>query len=214
MVTATQLAEALEVSERTVYRDVRDLILSGVPIRGEAGVGYALSKEFDLPPLMFDEAEIEALVLGSRIVESRADPLVASAAQSVIAKVEAMLPKRLRHLISESTTFAVNLSDRHDGAERLSLLRFAIRARRTVAFRYVDGQSAKSRRQVRPLGLFFWSESWSLGAWCELRRDFRNFRLDRMDGLSVADLPFAPEPGRSIAEFFAAMRARSRTANV
>jgi predicted DNA-binding transcriptional regulator YafY len=208
IVTAAQLAEALEVSERTVYRDVRDLILSGVPIRGEAGVGYALGKEFDLPPLMFDEDEIEALVLGSRIVASRADPVLASAAQSVLAKVEAVLPERLRHRIAESATFAVKLRPKRDGADRLSLLRSAIRSRRKVAFRYLDRDATESRRQVRPLGLFFWSQAWSLGAWCELRRDFRNFRLDRMDELSVTEQAFAHESGRGLADFFTAMRAQ------
>ncbi|HUB05773.1 MAG TPA: WYL domain-containing protein, partial [Myxococcales bacterium] len=163
------------------------------------------------PPLMFDEDEIEALVLGSRIVASRADPVLASAAQSVLAKVEAVLPERLRHRIAESATFAVNLRPKRDGADRLSLLRSAIRSRRKVAFRYLDRDAAESRRQVRPLGLFFWSQAWSLGAWCELRRDFRNFRLDRIDELAVTQQAFAPEPGRGLADFFTAMRAqRSR----
>ncbi|MHB8417397.1 MAG: helix-turn-helix transcriptional regulator [Myxococcales bacterium] len=207
VVTAAQLAAALEVSERTVYRDVRDLCLSGVPIHGEAGVGYALGKEFDLPPLMFDEDEIEALVLGSRIVASRADPVLASAAQSVLAKVEAVLPERLAKRIAESATFAVHFRGAADGAGQLSLLRSAIRARRKVAFEYVDRESARSRRRVRPLGLFFWSQSWSLGAWCELRRGFRNFRLDRIDGLTVTESGFEPEPGRTLDDFFTAMRA-------
>ncbi len=210
VVTAAQLAAALEVSERTVYRDVRDLVLSGVPIRGEAGVGYALGREFDLPPLMFDEDEIEALVLGSRIVASRADPALASAAQSILAKVEAVLPERLKRRVAESATYAVDLRGRDDGADRLSLLRAAIRARRQVAFRYQDRESAESRRRVRPLGLFFWSQSWSLGAWCELRQGFRNFRLDRMHDLALAPGTFAPEPGRTLEDFFAEKRAENR----
>src|SRR5580693_4304739 len=98
--TAAQLAELLEVSERTVYRDVRDLILSGVPIRGEAGVGYALPRDFDLPPLMFDAEEIEALVLGARIVQSWGDPELARAAESVLSKVESVIPERLRDRVN------------------------------------------------------------------------------------------------------------------
>src|SRR3990172_7506815 len=93
---ARDLSEALEVSERTIYRDIQDLVTSGVPIEGEAGVGYVLRAGFDLPPLMFKEQEIEALVLGARIVESWADPELATAASNVIAKVGAVIPDRLR----------------------------------------------------------------------------------------------------------------------
>jgi predicted DNA-binding transcriptional regulator YafY len=206
--TAAQLAESLEVSERTVYRDVRDLILSGVPIRGEAGVGYALGKEFDLPPLMFDEDEIEALVLGSRIVSSWADAALAGAAQSVLSKVEAVLPERLRGRIAATATFALNFRGRRQGTGQLSLLRTAIRTRRKVALGYRDGKQAESRRHVRPLGLFYWSNAWSLGAWCELRQDFRNFRLDRIAAIELTEEAFAPEPGRTLEDFFAAMRAQ------
>jgi predicted DNA-binding transcriptional regulator YafY len=206
--TAAQLAESLEVSERTVYRDVRDLILSGVPIRGEAGVGYALGKDFDLPPLMFDDDELEALILGSRIISSWADPALAGAAQSVLSKVEAVLPERLQGRIAATATFALNFRGRREGTGQLSVLRTAIRTHRKVSLRYLDGQRAESRRQVRPLGLFYWSDSWSLGAWCELRQDFRNFRLDRITELELTQGSFAPEPGRTLEDFFAVKRAQ------
>src|SRR5947209_20043905 len=104
--TARQLADALEVSERTVYRDIRDLTTSGVPIQGEAGVGYALDRSFDLPPLMFDETEIEALVLGARIVKAWADPQLAGAAEEALRKIESILPPRLRERLSEAALFA------------------------------------------------------------------------------------------------------------
>ncbi len=200
-VTAAALAEHLEVSPRTVYRDVQDLIASGVPILGEAGVGYALQRGFDLPPLMFNEEEIEALVLGARIVESRADPALARAAREVLAKVEAVLPARLRDRISEAALFAPGFRATPAG-ESLTQLRGAIRLRRKVAFGYRDQSGAETRRTVQPLGVFYWATTWSLGAWCELRNGFRNFRTDRIEGLAVLDDTFQPQPGRTLRDFF------------
>ncbi len=207
--TAAQLATLLEVSERTVYRDVRDLILSGVPIRGEAGVGYALPRDFDLPPLMFDAEEIEALVLGSRIVQSWGDPELARAAESILSKVEAVLPERLRDRVAETKLFAVNFRG-PAGGDVLRDLRAAIRTHRKVSLGYLDDQGAETKRTIRPLGLFYWRASWSLGAWCELRTGFRNFRLDRMRDVKVLETTFVPEPGRSLEDFFAAKRAEKR----
>jgi predicted DNA-binding transcriptional regulator YafY len=199
--TAAQLAELLEVSERTIYRDMRDLTLSGVPIRGEAGVGYALPKDFDMPPLMFDAEEIEALVLGCRIVKSWADPELARAAESILGKVEAVLPERLKARIADTALFALNFRGAAGGAV-LGVLRAAIRGQKKVAFAYSDEREAASSRTVRPLGLFYWRSSWSLGAWCELRDDFRSFRLDRMRSVATLDATFVPESGRSLADFF------------
>jgi predicted DNA-binding transcriptional regulator YafY len=199
--TAAQLAELLEVSERTIYRDVRDLTLSGVPIRGEAGVGYALAQDFDMPSLMFDADEIEALVLGCRIVQSWADPELARAAESILGKVEAVLPERLKARVADTALFAQNFRGT-PGGEVLRVLRAAIRGHRKVAFAYEGEREAASSRTVRPLGLFYWRSSWSLGAWCELRTDFRNFRLDRMRDVATLDATFIPEPGRTLADFF------------
>jgi predicted DNA-binding transcriptional regulator YafY len=200
-VTAATLAEHLEVSLRTVYRDVQDLIASGVPIQGEAGVGYALQRGFDLPPLMFNEEEIEALVLGARIVESRADPALARAARDVLAKVEAVLPPRLRARLDQAALFAPGFAATPAG-ESMTRLRGAIRLRRKVAFLYRDRSGASTRRTVQPLGVFYWGASWSLGAWCELRTGFRNFRTDRIEGLEMLEETFAPQPGRTLQDFF------------
>jgi predicted DNA-binding transcriptional regulator YafY len=202
-VTAATLARELEVSARTIYRDVQDLVLSGVPVQGEAGVGYALPRSFDLPPLMFDEAEIEALVLGARIVESWADAELARAAQSVLSKVEAVLPPRLRARIPDAALFAPGFHVRKAMSEGLAELRGAIKARRKVTLAYRDRGDAATERTVQPLGVFYWGASWSLGAWCELRRDFRNFRLDRVTRLDVLDETFADAPGRTLRDFFA-----------
>jgi predicted DNA-binding transcriptional regulator YafY len=211
-VTAATLGRELEVSPRTIYRDVQDLVLSGVPIQGEAGVGYALPRSFDLPPLMFDEAEIEALVLGARIVESWADAELARAARNVLSKVEVVLPARLRDLIPDAALFAPGFHVRKATSEGLSELRAAIKARRKVALAYRDRGDASTARTVQPLGVFYWGSSWSLGAWCELRRDFRNFRLDRVTKLDVLAETFTDLPGRTLRDFFQHYRDEERAA--
>jgi predicted DNA-binding transcriptional regulator YafY len=195
LVRARDLAEKLEVSERTIYRDVRE------PIEGEAGVGYALRRGFDLPPLMFDEHEIEALVLGARIIESWTDAKLAEAAANVIAKVEAVIPERLRQHMADTALLAPS---RHF-AEPITVdageLRRALRRRFKVHFHYRDGEDRPSARAVRPLALFFYGPVWLLAAWCELRQDFRSFRLDRMSELNVLDERFGLERGKTIQDF-------------
>ena len=208
--TAAQLAEALEVSERTIYRDVRDLTLSGVPVLGEAGVGYALPRGFDLPPLMFTEEEIEALVLGARIVQSWADPSLASAAEDVLAKVEAVLPERLKKRIPDAALFAPRFHVRPEIAASLTELRTAVRNRRKARFDYRDRAGTGSGRTVQPLGLFYWGSAWSLGAWCQMREDFRNFRVDRITKLEILDETFQTLPGRTLKDFFKHYEAEGR----
>jgi predicted DNA-binding transcriptional regulator YafY len=200
--TAAQLARALGVSVRTVYRDVRDLSLSGVPVLGEAGVGYALAKGYEVPPLMFTGEEVEALVLGARIAKAWGDEELSKAADEALAKVEAALPERLRSAVPDASFFAPDFHVRKEMTGNLTPLRRAIREQRRVFFAYADRENAATRRTVLPLGLFFWGNAWSLGAWCELREGFRNFRLDRMAELRVTDGRFAPERGRTLADFF------------
>jgi len=150
VVTATELAQDLEVSLRTIYRDVRDLIASGVPIEGEAGVGYMLPRGFDLPPLMFDEDEIEALVLGARMVQAWGDSALAKRAQSVLSKVESVLPERLKPRLERVALFVPpEVSQEH--AERLAPLRRAVNERRKVQFTYTDAAGQSSTRTVRPV---------------------------------------------------------------
>ena len=201
--TAAWLAQELEVSERTVYRDIRDLSLSGVPIEGEAGVGYVLRRGFDLPPLMFSEAEIEAMVLGARVVASYSDPAMARAANEALARVEAVLPDRLKARLTSTPLFAPGFHVPSEVLGKLAALRGALEAHRKVRLAYTDAAGEPTDRTVRPLGLFFWGTTWSLTAWCELRDDFRSFRLDRMREMTVAAERFADEPGRTIADFFA-----------
>jgi predicted DNA-binding transcriptional regulator YafY len=201
LVRARDLSAALEVSERTIYRDIQDLVASGVPIEGEAGVGYVLKAGFDLPPLMFKEQEIEALVLGARIVESWADAELAKAASDVIAKVQAVIPDRLRDYMANTAL----LAPPHHYMEPISFdvaeLRRALRNQLKVRFSYRDAQSEESERTVRPLCLAYYGPVWLLSAWCELRDDFRTFRLDRIDAFAVPGERFRHEPGKTLHDF-------------
>lgn len=198
---ARDLAESLEVSERTIYRDIRDLVSSGVPIDGEAGVGYMLRAGFDMPPLMFNEHEIEALVLGARIVQSWGDPALSQAAHDVLAKVEVVIPAKLRSYMANTAL----LAPEHDYNEPILFdiadLRHALRQRFKVSFRYTDAVGDASVRTVRPLSLAYFGPVWLLAAWCELRLAFRTFRLDRIADFRVLDEIFKDEPGKTLREF-------------
>ncbi|MBS1213054.1 MAG: DNA-binding transcriptional regulator, partial [Proteobacteria bacterium] len=180
LVTAKALAERLEVSERTIYRDIQDLSLSGIPIAGEAGVGYMLRHAIDIPPIMFTEAELESLVIGARMVKSWAGSELGRSAQSVLDKVTAVIPAELTDRMERSKLFSLRFGEREDIDVTLDICRKAINRKcfLWVAYRRVDGE--QSQRRIRPLGLCFWGNVWSLAGWCELRQDFRNFRLDRM----------------------------------
>ena len=198
LVRAKDFAEKLEVSERTIYRDVADLVATGVPIDGEAGVGYVLRGGFDLPPLMFKEQEIEALILGARIVESWADPELAEAAGNVISKVEAVLPERLQRHMNETALLAPSQHYFEPIEFELGALRRALRRKCKVHFCYSDAEARASERTVRPLGLAFFGPVWLLAAWCELRQDFRSFRLDRMRAFAVLEDTFRDERGKTL----------------
>ena len=198
--TAKSLAEALEVSERTVYRDVRDLSLSGVPIEGEAGVGYALRRDFDMPPLMFDFEEIEALTAGARMVQAWSSPALARAAQSALDKIAAALPADKRIAMDRTRLFAPSFHVDRELGKVLDLMREAIVDQRRLAFAYRDEGGKESLRKVRPLGLYFWGQRWTLAAWCETRADFRNFRLDRTTQVSIGN-KFPDEAGKRLEDF-------------
>jgi predicted DNA-binding transcriptional regulator YafY len=202
VMTAASLAGNLEVSERTVYRDVADLVRSGVPIEGEAGVGYMLRRGFDLPPLMFSEQEIEAMVLGARVVTSWGDAALARAAGDALARVEQAVPERLRSRLVSSKLYAPGFHVPQQVVERLATVRNGIDQRRLIWIAYTAAGADRTERTVRPLGLFFWGATWSLTAWCELRDDFRSFRLDRIEELRPLDRRFIEEPGKTLEDFF------------
>jgi len=202
VVTAAQIAGKLDVSERTVYRDIRDLIEAGTPIDGEAGVGYRLRPGYDLPPLMFDREEIQALVLGARIVRQVGDPALARASESILSKVAAVLPKDLEPLLAEARLFAPNTVSIARAAAGLAVAREALVAQRRMQLKYANEKGEQTERTVRPLGVFFWGRTWTLAAWCELRSGFRNFRLDRVGEVTLRDR-FEEEPGRTLRDMLA-----------
>ena len=201
--TATHLAGRLGVSERTVYRDVRDLILAGTPIDGEAGVGYRIRRGYHLPPLMFDRDEIQALVLGARIVRQFGDPALARAGDRILGKVAAIVPADLAPLAAETRLFVPSTLGAGRSAEALALAREALMARRKLALSYAKPDRPAVTRNVRPLGIFFWGRTWTLAAWCELRQDFRNFRLDRVETSTMLDETFEDEPGKALRDLLA-----------
>jgi predicted DNA-binding transcriptional regulator YafY len=203
--TAKSLAEALEVSERTVYRDVRDLSLSGVPIEGEAGVGYALRRDFDMPPLMFDFEEIEALTAGARMVQAWSSPTLAKAAQSAFDKIAAALPADKRIAMDRTRLYAPSFHVDRETGKVLDVMREAIVESRRLGFQYKDEGGMGTERKVRPLGLYFWGQRWTLAAWCEMREDFRNFRLDRAANVAIGNR-FPDEAGKRLDDFLRAMR--------
>jgi predicted DNA-binding transcriptional regulator YafY len=205
LTTAAQLAEWLEVSERTIYRDIADLLASGIPIDGEAGVGYRLHPDFDLPPLMFNHNEIEALVIGARMVESWGGPGLAQGARSALSKIAIALPNDKRTTLESSRLFSPDFFINPQMGAQMDILRKAIGQQRLVELSYRDEKGSDSRRAIRPLGLFFWGGAWSVGAWCELRSDFRNFRLDRIASSVVRDERFVDEAGRRLADYLRAM---------
>jgi predicted DNA-binding transcriptional regulator YafY len=205
LTTAAQLAAWLEVSERTIYRDVADLLASGVPIDGEAGVGYRLSPDFNLPPLMFGHEEIEALVIGARMVESWGGPALAQGARSALAKIAAALPGDKRARLESSRLFSPDFFINPQMGTQMDVLRGAIDGHRYVTLDYRDRGGKDSTRRIRPLGLFFWGGAWTLGAWCELRDSFRNFRLDRVRNSVVDTDRFADQDGRRLADYLRAM---------
>ncbi len=196
--TAQWLAERLEVSERTIYRDIKDLILSGVNIEGEAGIGYVVRKGFDLPPLMFSEDEITALTLGARLVESWADASLATAAQSALSKIETVLPDNIKSSLGNTLLFSPFTRITPEISITMAEVRLAADNRRKISLQYSDAKGNSSDRIIWPLGMFFWGSVWTIGAWCELRDGFRVFRLDRIDTLCVLDENYPQEKGKSL----------------
>ncbi|MGN6224251.1 helix-turn-helix transcriptional regulator [Pseudoxanthomonas sp.] len=199
---ARTLAETLAVSLRTVYRDVADLQLSGVPIEGEAGVGYLLRKGADIPPLMFNADELEALVVGTRFVRAFGGQRLSVGARSALLKIQAVLPPDLQARAQRTRIYAPELKDRFESTGLLDRLHEAIEQRRVLRFRYADHSGEETRRDVEPLCLAFWGGSWTLGAWCRHRGDFRSFRPDRILQLDETGEIFDDDPERGLEAYF------------
>lgn len=208
LATARALAEWLEVSDRTIYRDIADLQSTGVPIDGEAGVGYVLRSGYDLPPLMFNRDEIVALVAGIRMVRAWGGISMARAAAEALVKIELVLPIAERERVAKTTVFAPPMELTEDVRALIDLVERAIEARDILGFGYADRQGANTNRRVQPLGLWFWGKVWTLVAWCETRDDFRMFRLDRTSGMATTGEKFRPVAARSLAECLRQYEAR------
>ena len=176
--TAAQLADELEISLRTVYRDIATLIAQGAPIEGEAGLGYVLNSGFFLPPLMFGEDEVDALILGLRLVAERGDPALERAAGDALAKITAVLPEEMEDVAATSGLLAG--PGVGAGSPHLTLIRQAMRAEERLRLHYTDKKGSATERTVWPVALGFFEAAEVLAAWCETRRDFRHFRLDRI----------------------------------
>ncbi|KAJ03550.1 helix-turn-helix transcriptional regulator [Sulfitobacter mediterraneus] len=208
-VRAVQLANEMDVSLRTVYRDIDALRGLGAVIDGEAGFGYTLIEDAALPPLGFEDDELEALVLGLRDVAVIGDPALSRAAESALAKLTARVPPRqahrLQHAILDARRFFRPDPPRIDVAD----LRAATWAEETVAFSYVDAKGAPSMREVDPLGIVYMQDTNMLMAWCHLRRDFRVFRLDRMDDLRRTGQSFRPRRVPMLREYTEQLRAEA-----
>jgi predicted DNA-binding transcriptional regulator YafY len=200
---ARRLAGTLGVSLRTVYRDVADLQTSGVPIEGEAGVGYLLRKGSDIPPLMFTPEELEALVVGTRFVRAFAGEKLASGAQAAMLKIDAVLPAELRERASRSRVFVPQRwYESRSGV--VDALHEAIGAHHVLKIDYRDESGRSTVREIEPLCLACWGRVWTLGAWCRMRKDFRNFRPDRMRFAATGEV-FTETPERGLEAYLARM---------
>jgi predicted DNA-binding transcriptional regulator YafY len=201
-VTAEVIAEELETSKRTVYRDIADLIGQRVPIRGEAGVGYVLEGGFDLPPLMLTADEVEAAVLGAQWVIGRGDPELARAARDLIAKIGVAIPEHLRPLVMDPASRAIPKHDTVPDMLDMAQVRRSIHAGRKIVVTYRDEQDRETRRTIWPIGVGYYDAVRLLVTWCELRKDFRSFRTDRVTEVEFLEERYPDRP--------AALRARWR----
>ncbi len=199
------LAERLGISLRTLYRDMDTLIASGIPVEGERGLGYMMTAPITLPPLNLTLTELEALHLGLAVVVKAADPELQRAAKTLSEKVDAVLPED-RAAPATGWGFAVYpFAEAARGFVHMAPLRAAIRSRRKVDITYAAPDEPESRRRVRPLQMEYWGRVWTLTSWCELREDFRVFRVDRIRTLDVTFDTFAEEPGKTLADYLEKM---------
>jgi len=199
--TAEAIARMMGISVRTVYRDVQALSLSGIPIEGEPGVGYLIRPGHHLPPLMFTPDELQALIVGSRMVQSFTDRDLARAAQQAEQKIRSVLTDELKQH-AERQPYRIQVLEGDDELrETHGKLRRACERHQKVAAGYRDENGKETERIIRPLGMIGWSTCWTLLAWCELRRDYRNFRFDRFRSLRVLEDRFIPTDDISIAGY-------------
>ncbi len=198
---AQDIADRLEVSVRTIYRDMDTLVASGVPVEGERGVGYMVREQITLPPLNLTPSELEALNLGMAIVAEAADSDLKSAAESLAEKIDAVLPTQVV-AEAEAWKFAVYpFADAARGLAHMAPIRAAIKSRQKLhlAYRRIDG--TLTDRIIRPLHMEYWGRVWTLTAWCELRNGFRVFRIDLIESVTPQPELFTDEPGKRLSDY-------------
>lgn len=200
---ASEMATRLEVSVRTIWRDMSTLMTSGLPVEGERGVGYILRAPITLPPMIMSSAELEALRLGVRLVAEGADPSLARAARGLASKIAAVTPAPTTPEPDDLFVFSGTEAKR--AAAHLPILRQAVRKKLRLSISYIDQTGGETHRDIRPLQLEFWGRVWTLAAFCEARLDFRSFRVDRITAVTNTAEPYPIEPGRTLADY----RARS-----
>jgi predicted DNA-binding transcriptional regulator YafY len=206
-VTAAALADELEVTVRTIYRDVATLQARRVPIEGAPGLGYVLRKGFDLPPLMFTIDEIEAITVGARMVRRLRDKELQQAAGRVLEKVSVVLPESLRGHMADAPVY-VSRGDAIEPTVDMAQVRAAIRDRRKMRIAYVDENGRRTRRTIWPLAMAYYVDASVLGAWCELRRDLRNFRVERITHSRALAARFQDHNSRLLARWLALPKER------
>jgi predicted DNA-binding transcriptional regulator YafY len=201
--TAAAIAEQLEVTVRTVYRDIAALQARRVPIEGAAGIGYVLRRGFDLPPLMFTTEEIDAIVTGARLVRRLRDPRLQEAADSVLAKVFSVLPEALRGPLRDAPVFVSSGSAPAAEGVDLAEVRSAIHAARKLRIGYLDVEGRRTQRTIWPIAMAYYVDVTLIAAWCELRNDFRHFRVDRITRAMKLDEWFPTDHAKLLADWLA-----------
>ncbi|MGD0433522.1 MAG: YafY family protein [Acetobacteraceae bacterium] len=196
--TAATLAEHLEVTVRTVYRDIATLQARRVPIEGAAGIGYVLRRGFDLPPLMFTADEIDAIAVGARLVRRLRDPGLQDAADSVLAKITTILPDGLRPGVISAPFYVSDGQAATPMGIDLSDVRYAIRETRKMRITYADVSGQRSNRTIWPIAMAYYVDATLIGAWCELRLDYRHFRVERIVTSTLMDETFSTDGGKLV----------------
>jgi predicted DNA-binding transcriptional regulator YafY len=210
-VSSEALAQVMNVSARTIYRDMVTLQAMGAPVRGEAGIGYQLEKGYFLPPLHFGPDELDAIMLGMRLIAAKGDDQLMQAAKCVSGKVSAVMNAASGATYKDLPLRAV--SRKTDEGEKaklyLSALRLAIREKKVLDLNYLDLQDNQSHRRIRPLGLTLFDHVWLLTVWCESRNAFRNLRLDRIIAIHETDQRFRHENGKRFTDYLASLEPKS-----
>jgi predicted DNA-binding transcriptional regulator YafY len=210
--TAATIAERLEVTTRTIYRDIASLQASRVPIEGAAGIGYVLRQGFDLPPLMFSTEEADAIAIGMRLLNRLRDPGLQEAADRVLSKIAVVLPETVRRSVGSAPFYVSEGSNRVPGGINLSDVRAAIRQRRKLHLRYRDEAGQETARTIWPIALAYYVDVTIIAAWCELRSDYRHFRVDRIRTLAILEACRPADHGELVAGYESAGRRASAPA--